>query len=478
MITRRDKEDNIYAKLHRQALENIQALSGNRWSDFNTHDPGVTILETAIYALTEMQYHLQFPFEIFLSAENKIKYTQFGLFPAEKIIAPSLVTPADYEQLIRENVSDVKACRVSMPDNGKYIIYLETKTGADKVHVREHIFNLYHAHRNLCETLDEIVFKTQITPNDDATLATDDTPQFVPPVPNKNLNGSFSKEYHSFQHHFPDTYGINDKGAPAGSSPQRKMQILQLKAYLLIFDYLLANTLHQEGNIADLLQLSDKLPPPYQPNFFIEDMNTLIDAERFNNHSLHDAGFWRKQKSCLLDVLDMLYGEDTKKLSADKTDLHEANEKRVFLIRHFLEWNTNRFRSFNLLKQDEHNVPEIARLTAAVFGNDVANDTYWVEHTLLSDAPDERNRLTIVFHVRLLRLVALEKLESFIRERLPAHLDVRFVCLRHEEMMYFKNIHNSWRKFLFLRDEGNGFSQGDSLLSFLLENQEEVRGKN
>jgi hypothetical protein len=472
MITRRDKEDNIYAKLYRQALENIQALSGNRWSDFNAHDPGVTILETALYALTEMQYHLQFPFETFLSAKNKIKYTQFGLFPAEKIIVPSLVTPADYEQFICENAFEVKACRVSISDNGKYIIQLETKTGADKTRVRKHVFNLYHAHRNLCEMLDRIVFETQIIPNDDANPATDDTPQFVPPVLNKNSNSSFSKEYYSFQHHFPDTYGVNEKGAPAGSSPQRKVQILQLKAYLLIFDYLLANILHQEGNIADLLQLSDKLPLPYQPNFSIEDMDKLIDAERFNNHRLHDVEFWLKQKSRLLDVLDMLYGEDTKTLSADKTDLHEANEKRVFLIRHFLQWNTNRFRSFNLLKQDEQNVPEIARLTAAVFGNEIANDIYWVEHILLGNYTEESNRLTVALYAYDQRNIGKEKLASFIRERLPAHLNVRFLWLDSHKISGFWKIYLLWRKALQQQNKKEIVMHGTQLHDFIIRNQE------
>jgi hypothetical protein len=471
MITRRDKEDNVYTKLHRQALEYIQALSGNRWSDFNVHDPGVTILETALYALTEMQYHLQFPFETFLSVENKIKYTQSGLFPAAKVIAPSLVTPADYEQLVCGNVSDVKACRFSISDNGKYLIHLETKTGADTTQVQKQVFNLYHEHRNLCETLDKVKEETQSGSNDDAPPATDYTPQFDP-LTYESLNNSFTKAYFSFQHHFPDTYGLNEKGAPAGSSPQRKMQILQLKAYLLIFDYLLANILHQEGNIADLLQLSDKLPPPYHPNFFVEDMDKLIDADNFNNHRLYNADFWRNQKSRLLDVLDMLYGENTKKLSSNQTNLHEENEKRIFLIRHFLQWNTNRFRSFNLLKQDELNVPEIARLTAAVFGDETANNMYWVEHILLGNYPDETNRLTVAIYAYDRQTIDRERLKSFLRERLPAHLDVHFLWLDNPKMSGFWKIHLLWREALQQQNKKAMAQIGANLHDFIIRNQE------
>jgi hypothetical protein len=447
MITRRDKEDNAYVRLLRQALADIQVLSGNRWTDFNAHDPGVTILENALYALTELQYHLQFPFETYLSLT---KYTQSGFVSAEKIAAPSLVTPADYEQLICDNIKEVKNCRVSISDKGKYII--RAKTEADKTAVRNRIFELYHANRNLCETLDKIVFEDQIARNNDANAAPDDAPQFVPPAKNASLKQSLPSEYYSFQHDFPDTYGINEKGAPAGCTPVRKAQILQLKAYLLIFDYLMANALHQAGNIGDLLQLSDKLPQPYRFNFSVDDMDKLIDAEVFKDNKLYNPDFWHKQKSCLLDVLDMLYGEDTKTLVADETDLHTANKRRVFLIRHFLKWNAHRFRSYNLLEYEANNIPEIARLANAVFGNQAATYTYWIEHILLGNYPDERNRLTVVQYVYTQQNINKTELESFIHERIPAHLEVRFLYLDINQMSEFWKIYFFWREEILSRE--------------------------
>jgi hypothetical protein len=447
MIKRRDKEDNAYASLLRRALADLQALSGNRWTDFNAHDPGVTILENALYALTEMQYHLQFPFETYLPWTGD---TLSGLFPAEKIVAPSIVTPADYEQLICDNIKEVKDCYVNISDKGKYSIRVKTK--ADKTAVRNRIIGLYHANRNLCETLDEIIFDDQIARNDDANAVSDDAPQFVSPAKNAILKQSLPNEYYSLQHNFPDTYGINEKGVPAGCTPVRKAQILQLKAYLLIFDYLMANALHQAGNIADLLQLSDKLPPPYRPNFSIDDMDKLIDHEEFKDNKLYDTDFWRKQKSRLLDVLDMLYGEDTKSLVADETNLHIANKKRVFLIRHFLTWNAHRFRSYNLLEHDANNVPEIAHLVNAVFENQAATYIYWIEHLLLGDYPNERNRLTVVQYAYRQENIDQAACEFFIRERLPAHLDVRFLYLDINRMSEFCKMYLLWREEILSRE--------------------------
>jgi hypothetical protein len=465
MIKRRDKEDNAYAKWRQQALDSIQALSGNRWTDFNAHDPGLTILEAALYALTEAQHHLQLPLEAYFKSHPK--YAQLGLFSASQVAAPSIVTPSDYENLIRKSTPAVKNCRVDISENGRYRIRVEAEESADRKTIREKIFKLYHAHRNFCEALGDIVFEDKIAANDDTLPATDDAPQFAPPA-RTQVSHSLPKEYYSFQRHFPDTYGINESGAPSGSSPQRKAQILQLEAYLLIFDYLLANILHQARSIPDLLQLSGKLPPPYQPNFSIADMDKLIDSERFENNDLHNADFWREQKSRLLDVLDMLYGEDTKALVDDKKDLHEANEKRAELIRRFTKWNENRFRSFNVLKDED--APEVDELIVAVFGAKTMCDTYWIEHILLGDYPEESNRLTLVQYAYIQQNIAREKWKSFIRGRLPAHLDVRFLWLDTQKMFEFWKIYLLWRYVLSEQDETEIALYGSQLHDFLASN--------
>ena len=34
-----------YNKLRREGILNIEKLAGNVWTDYNTHDPGITMLE-------------------------------------------------------------------------------------------------------------------------------------------------------------------------------------------------------------------------------------------------------------------------------------------------------------------------------------------------------------------------------------------------------------------------------------------------
>lgn len=52
-----------YAALREEGIRRLQSLSGHLWSDFNTHDPGVTILEQVCYALTDLHYRARFPIQ-------------------------------------------------------------------------------------------------------------------------------------------------------------------------------------------------------------------------------------------------------------------------------------------------------------------------------------------------------------------------------------------------------------------------------
>ncbi len=42
--------------LRQEGIEHIQRLAGHRWTDYNHHEPGITILEQLCYALTDLAY--------------------------------------------------------------------------------------------------------------------------------------------------------------------------------------------------------------------------------------------------------------------------------------------------------------------------------------------------------------------------------------------------------------------------------------
>lgn len=61
--------------------------------------------------------------------------------------------------------------------------------------------------------------------------------------------------HQSIQHQFPEIYGLGETGLPRPATPRREAQARQLKAYLAIFDQLLANTFAQLEGVGKLFSL-------------------------------------------------------------------------------------------------------------------------------------------------------------------------------------------------------------------------------
>lgn len=89
------------AALYAEGLERIRQLSGALWTDHNTHDPGITILELACYALTELGYRARFPIEDLLAAPTDNAAHMAALFPtAGRALANRPLTAGDYRKLL------------------------------------------------------------------------------------------------------------------------------------------------------------------------------------------------------------------------------------------------------------------------------------------------------------------------------------------------------------------------------------------
>lgn len=50
-----------YARLREEGIRLLGRLAGEQWTDFNAHDPGVTILEQLCYAITDLGYRIHHP---------------------------------------------------------------------------------------------------------------------------------------------------------------------------------------------------------------------------------------------------------------------------------------------------------------------------------------------------------------------------------------------------------------------------------
>ena len=62
-----------YEGLKEYGLRYIQQIGSKFWTDFNAHDPGVTILEALTFALTDLGYRTSFEMNDLLTRKWKEK---------------------------------------------------------------------------------------------------------------------------------------------------------------------------------------------------------------------------------------------------------------------------------------------------------------------------------------------------------------------------------------------------------------------
>jgi hypothetical protein len=86
-----------YAALRKEGMSQLERLAGSEWTDFNPHDPGITILEQYCYALTELAYRCDFSLPDLLSRDGKDPYG--SLFSPALILSSRPVTLVDLRKL-------------------------------------------------------------------------------------------------------------------------------------------------------------------------------------------------------------------------------------------------------------------------------------------------------------------------------------------------------------------------------------------
>ena len=158
-IENRDiKEDpDGFEALREAGIGLAQAFSGNLWTDYNVHDPGVTILEHLCYGLTELIYRCGFDIEDILAVEGGFDPGAVGMYRPEEILPCNPVTADDLRRWIFDRVAGLENVWVEPASPGLWRILAQVEPGADRDRIREDIIRTYHGVRNLGEDLDRVV---------------------------------------------------------------------------------------------------------------------------------------------------------------------------------------------------------------------------------------------------------------------------------------------------------------------------------
>jgi hypothetical protein len=173
-------------------LARLAQLAGSSWTDFNAHDPGVTILEQLCYALTDLGYRIDHPLPDLLArgAADEMPAGTSELFTAAQILTSGPVTLDDLRRLALDTpgvknawIEPVTEARPALhyhpglrevrlgppapgtePDvralsvRGRYRVLVERSDLADidGSAVRRAVARRLHAHRPLCEDFEDV----------------------------------------------------------------------------------------------------------------------------------------------------------------------------------------------------------------------------------------------------------------------------------------------------------------------------------
>ena len=149
--------------LKNTGLELLQNLSGEIWSDYNIHDPGITTLEVLCYVITELGYRTETPIEDIFFSDNKIKGS---FFEAHEILNSGATTLKDFKKIILD-IHQVRNVKI-IPSQGfkeyssLYVIWIELMdpdaSNKQKKEVKDLIKGMLSSNKTLGLDFEDIYF--------------------------------------------------------------------------------------------------------------------------------------------------------------------------------------------------------------------------------------------------------------------------------------------------------------------------------
>lgn len=180
-IDKKEKGSGEYQELYLEGIEFLQKLSGANWTDYNAHDPGVTILENIAYTLTNLSYKVDLPIiDILTEAKGSVLNSgDNGFFEPSDILTTNPVIIEDYRKMFIDGINNVKNVWIKTYSEeqlnntskgdilnlrGLYHVYIEMFSYDDNNNeqyeeehkIKKRVNELFHSQRNLCEDMYEV----------------------------------------------------------------------------------------------------------------------------------------------------------------------------------------------------------------------------------------------------------------------------------------------------------------------------------
>ena len=180
-------------------------------------------------------------------------------------------------------------------------------------------------------------------------------------------------QYYTLQYELPQTYGVSAFGLPTTASDERKAQALQLRAYLMFFDQLLADFFAQLHHSKKLLSIDDTLDRTYYSNY-IEDildidkvysttnLNAILDtpvmdmtdAGRTHRDLVEDTATYYQRRNKFLDHLIARFSESFNEyvlmmydMEGNKANQNEFIKDKINFLKDYPTTSSERGRAYD-----------------------------------------------------------------------------------------------------------------------------------
>jgi len=121
-----------YESLRLEAIEAAQQASGNTWTDYNPHDPGVTILEQLCFGLADLGYRLGFDVaDLLCGPDGAIDLRRQALYAPEQILPCAPVTSIDFRKRLYSDFHEIQDVHLEQPRPGVHRVLVRARESAD-----------------------------------------------------------------------------------------------------------------------------------------------------------------------------------------------------------------------------------------------------------------------------------------------------------------------------------------------------------
>lgn len=147
-----------FGALRDEGIASLQALCGDLWTDYNLHDPGVTVLEQLVYGLTDLAYRTEFDVADYLTGpDGAIDFDGLAMYPPQDVFHGQALTANDYRRLLFDRIPALSEVWVRACGSGRLEILVAVPAALQTPHgrasIEQRVRKCYAANRSLCEDL-------------------------------------------------------------------------------------------------------------------------------------------------------------------------------------------------------------------------------------------------------------------------------------------------------------------------------------